>query len=259
MRLDVNTFIGRFPFRLHPGGTVHYLRSAMERAKIDACWVSHLSAMYWRDPTEGNEHLYRTLETEPGLRPVPAVHPELANAEAALDAAAQRGVPAVRSDPTFYGLDPAGARMRRLAAMCGERDLPLMMAVRVEDGRQRHPNDGSSPLEPWAVRALVRSHPRVRLLITHADRDFVEQVHWGATPDEALRLLWDVSWVWGPPEDHLAHLIATIGAERFCLGTGMPLRLPETGVARLDLTPLSPAQRTAIESANAHSWSPLPS
>jgi predicted TIM-barrel fold metal-dependent hydrolase len=104
----------------------------------------------------------------------------------------------------------------------------------------------------------VRSHPRLRLVITHADREFIEQVHWGATPEEASRLLWDISWIWGPPEDHLAHLIATLGAERFCFGTGTPLRLPETSVARLDLTPLSPADRAAIESTNANSWSPPP-
>jgi predicted TIM-barrel fold metal-dependent hydrolase len=167
-------------------------------------------------------------------------------------------VPAVRADPTLYGIDPAGAAMLRLAGMCGDRNLPLMMAVRLEDGRQRHPNDGASPLEPWAVRALVRSHPQLRLVITHADRDFIEQVHWGATPEEGARLLWDISWIWGPPEDHLTHLVATIGAERFCFGTGTPLRLPETSIPRLDLTPLPPAHRAAIESTNANSWSPPP-
>lgn len=255
MRVDVNAFVGRFPFRLHPGGTVHFLRQAMERAGITECWVSHLSAMYWRDPTEGNPFLYRTLEVEPGLRPVPAAHPELPNLEAVLDEAAARGVPAVRTDPAFYGVDPAGAAMRRLAVGCAERQLPLLLAVRLEDGRQRHPNDGAVPLEPWAVRTLVRAHPRLRLLVTHADRDFVEQVHWGATPEEAARLLWDISWLWGPPEDQLRLLVATMGADRFCFGTGMPLRLPEASVARLDLTELTAEQRAAIEHRSVGAWS----
>jgi len=73
----------------------------------------------------------------------------------------------------------------------------------------------------------------------------------GSTPEEAARLWWDVSWIWGPPEDHLATLLETIGVHRFVFGTGQPLRLPETSVAKLDLLDLATEQRAAIESENA--------
>jgi len=61
------------------------------------------------------------------------------------------------------------------------------------------------------VRALIRSDADVRLLITHADRAFIEEVHFGSTPEEARRIWWDICWIWGPPEDHLATLLDTIG------------------------------------------------
>jgi predicted TIM-barrel fold metal-dependent hydrolase len=57
-------------------------------------------------------------------------------------------------------------------------------------------------------------------------------------------------WIWGPPEDHLETLLQTVGVERFVFGTGQPLRLPETSVAKLDLLDLTSAQRSAIESEN---------
>jgi predicted TIM-barrel fold metal-dependent hydrolase len=179
------------------------------------------------------------------------VHPELAGWERVVAEAAERGAPAVRADPTFYGIAPAGGAMCRLAAACGGAAVPLLLAVRFEDGRQRHPNDRGEELPPSAVRALIRSDPRVRILVTHADRGFIEEVHFGSTPDEAARLWWDISWVWGPPEDHLELLLGTIGPERFVFGSGQPLRLPETPVARLDLLGLSAGVRTAIESGNA--------
>ena len=100
------------------------------------------------------------------------------------------------------------------------------------------------------MRALIRSDPEVRLLVTHADRAFVEEVHFGSTPEEARRIWWDICWIWGPPEDHLATLLDTIGVERFVFGTGQPLRLPETSVAKLDLLDLSAEKREAIESKN---------
>jgi predicted TIM-barrel fold metal-dependent hydrolase len=57
--------------------------------------------------------------------------------------------------------------------------------------------------------------------------------------------------VWGPPEDHLQTLLGTIGPARFVFGTGQPLRIPENGVAKLDLLDLEPGARIAIESENA--------
>lgn len=250
MRIDVNAFLGRYPFRHAPGGSPQALLEAMNRVGVDQAWLSNLSAVFWKDPTEGNEMLYSAVQRDPRLRPVPAVHPELANWKDVVDAAARREAPAVRADPTFYGIDPAGAGMLAAAAGCAEAGLPLMLAVRFEDGRQRHPNDRAAELSPHAVRALVRSHPRVRLIVTHADREFIEQVHFGSTPAEAARILWDICWIWGPPEDHLALLLETVGVERFTFGTGMPLRIPESSVAKLDLLDRSPEDRQRIESGN---------
>ena len=124
------------------------------------------------------------------------------------------------------------------------------MTVRLEDARQRHPHDLVPELAAASVRALLRSDPDVRLVITHADRPFIEEVHWGSTAAEQARVWWDIAWIWGPPEDHLAHLIATVGVERFVFGTGQPLRIPENAVAKLDLLDLSQRDRAAIESGS---------
>ena len=125
-----------------------------------------------------------------------------------------------------------------------------MMAVRLEDGRQRHPRDQAPELTPADLRAIVRSDSKVQLIVTHADRELIEQVHFGSTPQEAARILWDICWIWGPPEDYLALLLRTVGVERFTFGTGMPLRIPENSVAKLDLLELDPKDRALIEAGN---------
>jgi predicted TIM-barrel fold metal-dependent hydrolase len=256
--IDVNAFLGGYPFRRVPGTGVAAILAAMDRTGITEAWVSHLPAIFWRDPTEGNEWLYDAAGGQRRLRPVPSIEPGLANWQGELATAVEQRVPAVRVDPTVHGLDPAGQAMRRLAAACGEAGVPLMMAVRFEDGRQRHPNDRAPELPAAAIRALVRSNPRVRLVVTHADRGVVEEVHWSLTPEESSRIWWDICWIWGPPEDHLELLLGTIGVARFVLGTGMPLRIPETPIARLDLLDLTPADRAALEHGNAESLSRTP-
>ena len=54
---------------------------------------------------------------------------------------------------------------------------------------------------------------------------------------EQRRVYWDFSWVWGPPEDHLAKLLRAVGSERFVYGTQWPLRLTQNPRANLDLLP----------------------
>jgi hypothetical protein len=251
MRLDVNTFLGAYPYRRVPGTSPEALLRAMDRVAIDQAWVSHLPGIFWRDPGAGNPWLYETVQREDRFRPVPAIHPGLPGWQSGLSQAKAADAPAVRCDPTFYGIDPVGAEIDALGRSCAAERIPLMLAVRLEDARQRHPNDRAGELPPWAIRSLIRSDPRLRLVITHADRAFIEEVHFGSTPEESARIWWDICWIWGPPEDHLATLLRTIGVERFVFGTGQPLRLPEAGTAKLDLLDLSAEQRSSIESENA--------
>jgi predicted TIM-barrel fold metal-dependent hydrolase len=251
MRIDGNAFVGAYPYRRVPGTSPEALLAAVDRVGIDEAWVSHLPGIFWRDPTEGNEWLIEMVSRHRGLRSILAVHPGLAHWEEIVQQAQEAGAPAVRCDPTFYDIDPSGSAMQTLTRACGEVGIPLMLAVRLEDGRQRHPNDGSAELSAAAVRTLVRSAPDVRLIITHADRSFIEEVHFGSTPAEATRIWWDICWIWGPPEDHLQVLLQTIGPERFLFGTGQPLRIPENAVAKLDLVELSGEERQAIEAGNA--------
>lgn len=251
MRIDVNAFVGGYPWRKVSGASPVDLVAAMDRVGIDSAWVSHLPGVFWRDPTDGNAWLLEMSARNSRLLPVPAVHPGLAHWDEIIGVAHTDGAPAVRADPTFYGIDPSGAQMRALAQACGEADVPLLMSVKFEDGRQRHPNDRADELPPWAVRTLIRTDPRLRLVITHADRNFIEEVHFGSTPEEASRIWWDICWIWGAPEDHFETLLKTIGPARFLFGTGQPLRLPENAIAKLDLLDIAAEDRAAIESGNA--------
>jgi uncharacterized protein len=130
MVIDVNAFVGSYPWRKVPDTSPRALLGAMDRVGIDTAWLSHLPGVFWRDPTEGNAWLQETADREPRFEPVPAVHPELTGWERVVAEAAERGAPAVRADPTFYGIAPAGGPMCRLAAACGEAAVPLLLAVR---------------------------------------------------------------------------------------------------------------------------------
>jgi predicted TIM-barrel fold metal-dependent hydrolase len=249
--IDVNCFVGAYPWRRVPGTSPEALLGAMDRVGIRSAWVTHLPSLFWKDPAEGNGWLFEVVARTPRFRAVPVVHPGLPRWEEDLQQAVHKGAVAVRCDPSLLGLVPTGGDMLGLVRAAGAVGLPLLAAVRLEDGRGRHPLDVAPELAPSAVRVWLRHDATARLVITHADRSFIEEVHYGSTPEEASRVWWDISWVWGPPEDHLEHLLATMGPSRFLFGSGQPLRLPETPAARLDLLALDPADRALIVAGNA--------
>lgn len=236
--IDTNTLIGPYPFRHVPHPDAGVLLRVLEREGLDGAWVGHLPSAFYRDPSPGNSELLRAVESHRDrLHPVPTIRPDWPGWERSLRDARAEGAPAVRAYPAQWGMGPHDPSMRALALAAGELGMALVLTVRFEDLRQRHPMDVAGDLSAAAVRALARAGERVRIVVTAAGREMLEEVHWGLTPDEQSRVFWDISWLWGPPEDHLAKLIRTVGAERLVYGTQWPLRLTQNPRANLALLP----------------------
>jgi hypothetical protein len=236
--IDVNALIGPYPFRYVPHPDADVLVRVMDREGIENAWVGHLPSAFYRDPTPGNRELRAAIAPHRSrLHPVPAIRPDWPRWEQSLDDCVRDGAPAIRAYPPQWGLSPGDSRMSELAIAAGEREMALLLTVRFEDLRQRHSMDVAGDLSAAAIRALARAGDGVRLVVTAAGREMIEEVHWGLTTVEQERVLWDISWIWGPPEDHLAKLFRTIGPRRFVFGTHWPLRLTQTSRANLDLLP----------------------
>jgi len=235
--VDVNAWIGPYPYRYVPHPDPEILVRVLEREGVASAWVGHLPSAFWRDPTPGNTALLTALAPHaPTLLPVPTIRPDWPRWQRALRQAAEAGAPAVRAYPPQWGLGPDAPEMAELADACAAAGMVVLLTVRFEDLRQRSRLDVAGDLQAAAVRAIAR-RSRAAVLVTAAGREFVEEVHWGLTPEEQARVWYDVSWIWGPPEEHLAHLVRTMGAERFVFGTGWPLRLTQTPSATLALLP----------------------
>lgn len=238
MTIDVSTFVGGYPFRHVPHPDPDVLVRVLEREGIASAWTGHLPSAWHRDPTHGNELLFEMLAPfRDRLHPTPAIRPDWPAWERALRDAVDRGVPAIRAYPAQWRLGADDPGMLRLASACGQAGVTLVLTTRFEDLRQRHWMDAAPDLSGPVVRALARVKDAGLIVVTAAGRALIEEVHWGLTPEERERVSWDISWLWGPPENDLAHLFRTIGAARFVYGTQWPLRLVQGVRANLELLP----------------------
>lgn len=235
--IDVNAYIGPYPFRHLPHPEPAILAGVLQREGLDGAWVGHLPSAFYRDPTAGNEELFALLAPHPQLRAAPCIRPDWPEWERALASAVDLGARAIRAYPPQWGLGADDASMRSLCGACGEAGVPLVLTARFEDLRQRHWMDQAGDLSAAAVRGVARGNTRTRIVLCSAGRGTIEEVHWGLTPQERDLVYYDISWIWGPPEDELAVLLRTMGGSRFVYGTAWPLRLAQTPRANLALLP----------------------
>ncbi|MBL8984270.1 MAG: hypothetical protein JNL26_18935 [Gemmatimonadetes bacterium] len=234
--IDVNTFIGGYPWRHVPHPEPAVLARVIEREGLSGAWVGHLPSAFHRDPSHGNTELVAALAPHAKLlKAVPTVRADWPSVLDDLDIAVRVGAPAVRIYPQLLGQGPGDPSVHRLAHEAARRGLTVMLTVRFEDLRQRHPLDNGPDLSAAHVRELARGGTGSTLVVCAASREFIEEVHWGLTPVERARVSWDISWLWGPPSDELSHLLRTIGAGRFHFGSMWPLRLVQAPLASLAL------------------------
>jgi hypothetical protein len=237
--IDVTAWIGGYPFREVPHPEPDILVRVLEREGLAGAWVGHLPGAFHRDPVPSNRALYAAVERWPGvLLPAPIVRPDWPDWTGMLRDAVNAGAPAVRAYPAQWGLGPAHPAMADLAFACGEAGLALHITVRFEDLRQRHTMDTVGDVSAATLRALARlPGSRCQLVVGGAGRELIEETHWGLTEVEQKRVYYDFGWVWGPPEDHFAHLVRTIGARRLAFSSWWPLRLTQQSRALIDLLP----------------------
>ncbi len=236
--IDYAAMVGGYPFRRLPEPTPERLLAEMDRHGIKQAWVGHVPSVFYRDVAAGNDELFDLLEPHRvagRLLPVPAVNPAWPAWEHEIARAVEHKCPAVRAWPAHLGFATSGVAMQQLAQACGRRGLALVLTIRFEDPRQRSRLDVAGDLIGQDIRNAVRADEKVQLLVVGADRAIVEEVHWGSTPEEARRIRWDISAIWGPPDDHLAHLMRTVGEDRFVFGSQFPFRLHESAIVKAEL------------------------
>lgn len=222
----------------------------LDTLEIERAWVGYLPSPFADDPAAGNAELYRSLAAHRArLDPAPAVNHARPGWRDEVAAAESEGAAAIRVYPAHWGLTTDSGALTELVICAGEAALPVIVTMQFEDIRQRAPADTVPGVDAATIRALARIDSRARIVVAAAGRAIIEEVHYGLTPEEAGRLWWEISHVWGPPEDHLAHLVGALGAERFLLGTHWPLRIRDAALAKLHLLDDGPAQ-AAIASRN---------
>jgi len=251
MIIDVNAYLGHYPFRRLRMNRAAKMVELMDANGIDRAVVSSLHAVFYRNAQRGNEDLHEETKTH-GARfiPVATLNPKYAGWRRDLAEAVEHWkMKAVTLVPAHHGYSLTDAHGQAALELIAEYGLPVVLTQRFEDRRQRHHWDVAEDLELKTVIQVARSHPRLKFLLSNwIELDGVQLVEAGLKG----RCLLDFARLHVLLHQDVPKLIAALGIESLAFGSHMPFDYVGPSLVKLaNLEALPAADHEKIAWRNA--------
>ena len=253
--IDLNAWLGTWPFRHLRDSDPAGLMARLQRAGIQRAAVSQIEAALHRNVQPANEQL--AISVEPfadRLLPMATINPLFPHWEQDLRRCHEDlGMKGVRLFPCYHDYAANSAQAIAVATACAERSLPLFLPHRLEDSRQRHWMDPGQTVDLGQVADLISAVPEATVVITNA-RGVLKSAVWKR---EDLR---DRTWYFdlSLSEVHyklhsnvssmrdLADFIDAGGASHLVFGTHAPFSYPSAARVKAAVLPVDEPTRLEI-------------
>ena len=249
MLIDINTWIGHWPFRQLRHNTAAALVKRMDKCGIDRAVVANVHGVLYKSPHNANEELARdTRRYRDRLLPFASLNPtfpgwreDLRRCAEDLDLAGIRLYPQYQD----YSLtDPEALELIDAAAAL---NWAVQVPMRIVDRRQRHPWDLASDLGQVEVEAALSARPKVKWM-------FINALGLDASRLDAKgKWLFDISRMTAVLQRNMQGVIDAAGPGHLAFGSGMAFKDPQPSLLKLDILdrPRSVVERIAWKNAAA--------
>lgn len=249
MLIDVNSYIGHWPFRRLKGNTFKEQLERMDAAGIQQAVVFNLNGIFYKNVQSANDEIHEALKESSSYRkrfiPFATINPIYSGWKHDFEESVKKqGMKGIRLHPLYHGYDLTNPACIELAKMAAAHDIPIAMSLRMVDSR---PSSWLDISKEWALKDIVpllKAVPEGRYLILN----LANNSNFGAFNKEELtvvrssRLLMDTS---GRMVMELGDMIRNYGKDKFAFGSHYPILDPVTGLLRIEA--LRPEEATEQE------------
>lgn len=258
--IDLNAWLGTWPFRCLRDNEPATLLARLQRAGIERAAVSQIEAVLHRNVQPANEKLAESVEGfADQLLPMATINPRYPFWEHDLRACHEDlGMRGVRLSPCYHDYAANGPEALRVAAACAERGLPILLAHRMEDNRQRHWLDPGRTLNLSEVADLIAAVPEATVVVTNA-RALSDTALWQRQDLRERNWYFDLSLaeVHYVLHNNVAHMrdladfIDAGGAGHLVFGTHAPFSYPSAARVKAAVLPVDTSTLAQICSKRA--------
>ncbi|MEX0774052.1 MAG: amidohydrolase family protein [Balneolales bacterium] len=237
MWLDMNAYVGHWPFRKLNYNTCEALLGRMDQFGVDISVISNLNGILYQNTQSANEELYETIQSKRmyGNRFIPfaVINPIYAGWKHDLEVCSnEMGMKGIRLYPKYHGYELTNPSCIELVEMARDRDLPVAFSLRMADSRASSWMDLQRGSE-WSLRdiiPIIREVPDANYLILN----IVGSTNLNDEDEKIFKKANVVMDTSGRGLRYLGDLMARYGKDKFAFGTHSPILDYVTGGLRVE-------------------------
>ncbi|MFC1525731.1 amidohydrolase family protein [Candidatus Latescibacterota bacterium] len=242
--IDVNTWLGHWPFQDFAVSTGEALARHLAAEGIDHALVSPVEAALHPDPHLCNRRLWDTVARCPQLEIAPVINPSLPGWEVHLSELTRRGARAVRVLPNYHQYELTDTCAQRLADAMRRSRQVLLVQMRLEDERNQYAPLQIAGVPVERVGKLAALFPDLRIVCLCPYLAEVEQL--AAAPGNV-----HVDLSYTETLSTVAALLERIEVERVLFGSHTPFLYTRAARAKVEAAEVDESAVAAISEGNA--------
>lgn len=237
MLIDINAYVGHWPFRRLNHNTCAALIDRMDQFGVDLSVISNLHGVFYQNTQSANEELNEMLTENPQYRerliPFAVINPIYAGWEHDLEVCSEEyGMKGVRLYPRYHNYELTNPSCLELVRRARDRGMPIALSLRMVDSRATSWMDLERGSE-WSIGdilPLLQEVPDARYMVLN----IVGNPYLDEEEAEYIRnadFLLDTA---GRGLRRLGELLALYGEDKFAFGTHFPILDYVTGGLRVE-------------------------
>lgn len=252
MLVDINAYVGHWPFKQLKHNTCRLLLERMNRFGVDVSVISNLNGIFYKNTQSANEELYEEIKSVSEFKerfiPFAIINPIYAGWRQDFEICITKmGMKGLRLFPQYHDYEINHPSFVELVKRARDRGLPVALDIRMVDSRQRSWMDipvfeGNAAVKfdiitrEWAVRnimPIIKEVPDAKYLILN----IANSIQLDPEDMDAIKradVLFDTSGRQIRGEDNLYELLKRFGNNRFAFGSHSPILDYLTGRLRIE-------------------------
>ena len=235
MFLDINAYVGHWPFNQLRYNTCETLLDRMNKFGVDVSVVSNMNGIFYKNSQSANEELYDEIKSNRRFRdsfiPFAVINPIYAGWKDDLETCCDKmGMKGVRLYPLYHDYELTDPSCIELVKRTRDRGLTVAFTLRMVDERAGSWMDLNKEWTLKDVLPIIKEVPDAKYLILNFANNSV-------LSDEEERLIKNSNIVFdtsGRALTKLGELLQKFGKEKFAFGTHSPILDYLTGLLRVE-------------------------
>jgi uncharacterized protein len=265
MLIDINAYVGHWPFMQLKYNTCELLGQRMDRFGVDFSVISNMNGIFYKNTQSANQELYDEIKASKRYKnrlvPFAVINPIYAGWRQDMETSISKlGMKGIRLYPKYHDYEMTDPSLIELVKRARDMNIPVTFNYRMVDSRQRSWMDidyvAYTPKPEWSLKdifPIIKEVPDARYMILNVANGLNLNEAEAALFKKA-DVLMDTS---GRTLSDLGSLLKTQGKERFAFGTHSPILDYLTGLLRIESLRESEADtatKELLRSGNAKSF-----